>query len=374
MTIFIIGIAAFLFYMLQLTVLKHFWDRNLKIQVRFEEPVMQEGSQGWLVETIENCKRLPLPMLKVKFQCPRELIFEDTAESTVTDFYYRNEIFTVMPYQRVTRRLPFTGGKRGYYRIQGVDLLGSDLFLSQQMVKQEKAETVCMVYPRPLNRESLLPAIRQLQGEILSRWQILEDPFEYRGIREYQPFDEVKQINWKATAKTGELKVNERGYSARQGIRIFLNLQDDGVLKHEEDVENAIRLCVTLSMELLGMGNRVAVYANCPDCLTCKLLQIEASTGSSHLQTILGGLARLDITKAAFDFQTVFGETLINEKAEFLTIFISTPGAKEFEETVREYLGTGKECRWFYLYSDRKKAELSKDLESHVTKIFGEGA
>lgn len=374
MTIFIIGIAAFLFYMLQLTVLKHFWDRNLKIQVRFEEPVMQEGSQGWLVETIENCKRLPLPMLKVKFQCPRELIFEDTAESTVTDFYYRNEIFTVMPYQRVTRRLPFTGGKRGYYRIQGVDLLGSDLFLSQQMVKQEKAETVCMVYPRPLNRESLLPAIRQLQGEILSRWQILEDPFEYRGIREYQPFDEVKQINWKATAKTGELKVNERGYTARQGIRIFLNLQDDGVLKHEEDVENAIRLCVTLSMELLGMGNRVAVYANCPDCLTGKLLQIEASTGSSHLQTILGGLARLDITKAAFDFQTVFGETLINEKAEFLTIFISTPGAKEFEETVREYLGTGKECRWFYLYSDRKKAELSKDLESHVTKIFGEGA
>lgn len=374
MIIVIIGIAAFLLYLLQLTVFKHFWDKELHIQIQFETSVLQEGGQGWLMETIENRKRIPLPMLRVKFQCPRELKFDDAGQSEVTDFYYRNEIFTVRPYQRVIRRLRFTAAKRGYYRLQGMDLVGADLFLSQHMIKQEKRETVCMVYPRPLNQERTLPAIRQLQGEILSRRQYMEDPFEYRGIREYQSFDEMKQINWKATAKTGALKVNERGYTARQGIRIFLNLRDDGVLKHEEDVENAIRLCVSLSMELLEAGNRVSVYANGRDCLSGELLEIGASTGSAHMRTILGGLARLDTTKTDMDFNTAFQRILYEEKREFLTVFISTPGAKGFEETVRNYIRTGKECRWFYLYSDHKLAELPPDLERHVLRIFGEGA
>ncbi len=374
MSIVIIGIVAFLLYLLQLTVFQHFWDKKLHIQIQFENLALQEGTQGWLTETIENRKRLPMPMLRVKFQCPRELKFDDSKESTVTDFYYRNEIFTVKPYQRVVRRLRFTAAKRGYYSLQGVDLVGSDLFLSQYMVKQEKAETVCLVYPRPLNREQILPAIRQLQGELLGRRQSVEDPFEYRGIREYQSFDEMKQINWKATAKTGALKVNERGYTTRQGIRIFLNLRDDSVLRHEEDVENAIRLCVSLSMELLEAGNRVAVYANACDCLSGELLEIKASTGSAHMRTILGGLARLSTTKCELDFETAFHRLLHDEKREFLTVFISTPGAKGFAETVRDYIRTGKECRWFYLYSDRKAAELPPDLERYVWKIYGEGA
>ena len=37
----------------------------------------------------------------------------------------------------------------------------------------------------------------------------MEDPFEYRGIREYQPYDDMRSVNWKATAKTGDLKVNQ---------------------------------------------------------------------------------------------------------------------------------------------------------------------
>ena len=77
----------------------------------------------------------------------------------------------------------------------------------------------------------------QLNGEMLTRRHLLEDPFEYRGIREYQPYDDMRSINWKATAKTGDFKVNQMGYTSLKSVRIFFNIQDDNILKKEEAVE-----------------------------------------------------------------------------------------------------------------------------------------
>ena len=373
MTIIIIGIAAFLLYVLQLEIFKRFWDKNLSVTLSFQDHSLQEGEKGWLRETIENRKRLPLPMLKVKFQCSRELQFSDAGETAVTDFYYRNDIFTVMPYQKITRRLEFTGKKRGYYSIRGIDLVGADLFLSKEIHKQEKTDTICLVYPKPLDKNAILPMLRQMQGELASRRQYIEDPFEYRGIREYQPFDELKQVNWKATAKTGELKVNERGYTTRQGVRIFLNLTDDGVLKHEDALEDTIRLCVTLCMELLASGNRVAVYANSVDCITGEILQLNANTGKAHLENILRGLARLDTSKKAVDFETAFDTVLKEGREQFLTLFLSPNMEHGFQKFVQEY-GAGKgEYRWFWVTGEKNFPTLLPGLEPYTTRVFVEG-
>lgn len=373
MTIIIIGIAAFLLYVLQLEIFKRFWDKNLSVTLSFEDHSLQEGEKGWLRETIENRKRLPLPMLKVKFQCSRELQFSDAGETAVTDFYYRNDIFTVMPYQKITRRLEFTGKKRGYYSIRGIDLVGADLFLSKEIHKQEKTDTICLVYPKPLDKNAILPMLRQMQGELASRRQYIEDPFEYRGIREYQPFDELKQVNWKATAKTGELKVNERGYTTRQGVRIFLNLTDDGVLKHEDALEDTIRLCVTLCMELLASGNRVAVYANSVDCITGESLQLNANTGKAHLENILRGLARLDTSKKTVDFAENFGPVLEEGREQFLTLFLSPNMEQGFQKFVQEYGACKGEYRWLWVTGEKNFPTLLPGLEQYATRVYVEG-
>ena len=131
MTILIIGLVAAVLYIFQAQVFRRFWDRGLNVSIGFEDVALQEGEKGWLREIIENRKRLPLPMLKVKFQCSRELQFTDEANAAVTDFYYRNDIFSVMPYKKITRRLEFVARKRGYYNIRRIDLIGADLFLTK---------------------------------------------------------------------------------------------------------------------------------------------------------------------------------------------------------------------------------------------------
>ena len=73
-------------------------DEELFVSLAFSRKSTVRGESCELLETIENRKLLPLPVLKVKFQVSRQLAFEDAGtESSVTDQYYRNDVFRCVP-------------------------------------------------------------------------------------------------------------------------------------------------------------------------------------------------------------------------------------------------------------------------------------
>ena len=218
-----IGFIGFLLFVIQKRVYEKLWQRSLYVSVSFGNEPIFEGDQGELKEIIENKKRLPLSVLKVKFKTDRHLIFGNEKGSRTTDQYYRNDIFRIGGGERVTRTLKFQGGRRGYYTIDEVSLVASDLFFLSQLTADKKVKTELYVYPRPYDAARLRRSLIQMNGEMLSRRHLQEDPFEYRGIREYQPYDDMRSINWKATAKTGDFKVNQRNYTSLKSVRIFFN-------------------------------------------------------------------------------------------------------------------------------------------------------
>ena len=111
----LLGIIVFalLLYLGQKYVYAKIWQRDLKVSLSFREDGIWEGQESELSEIIENRKRLPLTMLKVKFQTDRHLVFADTKGSRTTDRYYRNDIFQIGRLEKVTRALHFTGGRSG---------------------------------------------------------------------------------------------------------------------------------------------------------------------------------------------------------------------------------------------------------------------
>ena len=54
----------------------------------------------------------------------------------------------------------------------------------------------------------ILNECTRMLGEQESRRKYLEDPFAFASIRDYTMQDPMKNINWKASAKTGDLMVN----------------------------------------------------------------------------------------------------------------------------------------------------------------------
>lgn len=365
----IIGILVFLLYMLQLNVYKRLWYKHLYVDISFTKDHIFEGEQGELQEIIENRKHLPLAMLKVKFQADRNLDFGSAKGSRTTDQYYRNDMFRIGGGERVTRTLKFQGKKRGYYIIDGADLVAADLLLTASFVKEAPTQTSFYVYPMPYDSEELRRSLIRLSGEILTRRHLLEDPFEFRGIREYQPYDNMRTINWKATARTGDLKVNRKNYTSIKYVRIFFNIQDDGIRKKEDCVEACLRIVAGLSSGFLSQGLQVSCHGNGMDIVTGNYVSVSAKGGEGQIDDIYRALARVDLEKTPVNFAETFREKILTHTSDMITCFVAPNQYDDFLELLREYQDSGRDYRWFYPVSGRKDPELPVSLQSHIQLI-----
>lgn len=364
------GAAAFFF--LQAWVYRRFWSRGLSARLAFLSESAMEGEECQLLQQVENRKTLPLPMLKVKFQLSRKLKFGDEGDAAVTDKYYRNDILSLGPNQRVTRKITFLCSARGYYRINGMDLVCSDLLLTREMVREIEGESTLYVYPKPAYSLELMAAVRKLNGEILAKRHVLEDPFEYRGIREYAPFDEMKTINWKATARMDSLMVNMKGYTSLRAVRIFVNLDDTGILQYEELLELCIRVAVRLIMELLEQGMRVSVYCNGKDCLTGEAMVMMPGAGAGHMESVNRSFARLNLSEKAWPFAETFSRELEEDGKDTATVFVSVDRSEAFQEQIGRFASAGMDFAWFCPLYPRMDAMVEEPERLHFVRLNAE--
>lgn len=364
------GLLFFLLFVLQKLVYRQLWHKNLTVDIGFAREHIFAGEESALKEIIQNKKRLPLPMLKVKFKADRHLVFGDSIEGArTTDQFYRNDMFRVGGGEKITRTLKFTGGRRGFYEIDGASLVASDIFLTSQMVEELPLHAEIYVYPRPYDSQELRRSLTQLNGEVLSRRHLLEDPFEYRGIREYQPFDDMRSINWKATAKTGELKVNQKNYTSLKSIRIFFNVEDNSIIRKEECVEASLQLVAGLSAFFLRQGIQTACYGNGVDTRTHEPLAIGARAGDGQFDTICRGLARLDLEQPTVNFAGCFEERLFSEAKGTITCFVSPNQYDDFLELLEKYADAGNDFYWFYPLPGNREPVIPEKLQKQVRFI-----
>ncbi len=371
----VIIFAAFLgalLFLLQRVLYANLWSRGVSVFFQFEKEIISTDQQVNLLEIVENHKRLPLPSLKVKFQCSRHLEFSDSQNGSVTDRYYRNDLFSVMPYQRITRTHCITCRQRGYYGIDGIDLVGVDLFFSEEMTDTRNSNAELYVIPKPLSAKALEPAFCRISGEVAARRHETEDPFTYRGIREYEPGDEIKRVNWKATAKTGELLVNERDYTKIGNVHIFLNLEDNGIFRRPELLEMSISICASLTRELLLQGIRVSIYANAADCVTGQLLSMEELTHGNCMDAVYRALARLDLEENTEKFGPCMKEKL-SESGSCYTVFISPDRHEDYLETMRSYKqNAGKDFCWICPVKSNSEKKPEEELAEQMIFIVEE--
>lgn len=342
-------LGAYAVYLLQGMLYSHFWDRGLSAKIRFARPEIGEGENCELKEVIINKKLLPIPMLHVKFQTDRNLEFQGEKNMSVSDKCYKNDIFSLMMYQKITRTLGFTAKKRGLYQIGRLDLVSSDLFMNSSLINSVENQTQLLVYPRAVDAARLSVPFKNLMGTVLTRQYSYEDPFEFRGIRQYQSYDSMKDVNWKASAKTGELKVNVHDYTARQEVILLLNVKDETQHIHEELKEESIRLANSLAALLSAKGIPVGLISNGRDILTGEELRLSAGSGRPHMQAIRERLARLDLRQAVREITEVYAEDT-QEKGRkpgsVLYVMISYSQRKELYEAFHAVGRENKGCMW----------------------------
>lgn len=297
MNILLFVLGAAIVYWLQILFCKWTWNYKLSADACFSEKQATEGDMIDLTITVENCKILPIITIKTNLEVDRGLEFQDQSNLAISDKNYRSEIFSMRGYERVQRDIQLFCAKRGYYRIDHMDFVGNDLFYSHRFLGSQKVDSTICIYPGKADARQLMVATQKMTGETVVPRSDCDDPFTFRGIRQYQSFDSIRDINWKASAKTGDLRVNIHDFTADQEIAILLDTEWDSLLRPDNLLEESIRIAASMADEFIGKGVMTSMCTNGHDCLTKEVFQIGGGVNAQHSQAIRYGLARMELAK-----------------------------------------------------------------------------
>lgn len=270
------------------------WNKNLTVTLNFMQNFVYAGEQTELTEQIENRKKLMLPVLEVAFHIDKALSFLDCENTSVSDYTYKRDIFALLGKQRITRKLSLHCIKRGYYQIDKSYLTAFSMLHRKRFSIECPADTALYVYAARTNVSDILVSCERLMGNIQCAKRLFEDPFAFSSMREYTLTDPMNTINWKASARSGELMVNTFESTLTEKVMIYLDVEDSGILKYEYLIEDSISVAATLTQKLVARGMEVGicVNVNIDDGTLPKPIYIEPAGGKKQLVTVEQMLAK----------------------------------------------------------------------------------
>ena len=294
---------------------------KLDLKVLFSKDVANYGEDIELIEVAMNRKRLPLPFIILKFESPRGLEFYDMTNVSASDHMYREDMLSMKSLSKHTRRIKVKCVKRGYYTFPRVGITTSDLFLTSRYNTDFKNDSELVVLPELAEGDFVEMLTSVTLSELQRRRTLLTDPFTLSGIREYISTDPMNTINWKASAKTGELMVNQRASTNAPKVHIFLNLEYYNQKRSVSLLEKSISLAYSYLCKLSEWGVQTSLYSNGIDPVAGAPLSADAAASSSELERKAMILGRLELKQPAVPFTEVFENFLeMTDHDDFIVV------------------------------------------------------
>lgn len=153
--------------------------------------------------------------------------------------------------------------RRGVYRLGPVQLGHWDLLGLFAFARQAGDVDELVVHPTPEKLpESWLRAIA-LNALRQPRRRFRGEGTEFYGTRRYLPGDDLRRVDWKSTARRGELIVRQYERAEATDCTVVLDLQRQVHSGADEDstLERGVKLAASVAVQLLERGSRVGLLA-----------------------------------------------------------------------------------------------------------------
>ncbi len=240
---------------------------NLYYRRHFSEQNVLFGEEVTLSLSIENAKLLPLPWLEVEDTIPRVLTIkgQKLRSGQRNDMVSLESLFSTRWYERVTRRYTIQCNARGVHTFGPTKLRSSDIFGFVSREIELSNREYLLVYPLVAPLYSFgLPA-RHPFGDRRAQQRLLEDPLRVAGMRDYVYGDNLRRINWKASARSMKLQSKVYESTTTHTLVLFLNVvsQLDIYYGIRPDLQE-LSICATASVATwaLDEGYAVGLYTN----------------------------------------------------------------------------------------------------------------
>jgi uncharacterized repeat protein (TIGR01451 family) len=154
--------------------------------------------------------------------------------------------------------------RRGYYQLGPLVLETGDLFGLHRRWRVATEPHFVLVYPKVVPLQGYDVVSRRPIGEVRMSYRLFEDPTRIAGVRRYEAGDPLNRVNWRATARTGQLHSKVYEPSTVAGATILLEFHRRSYdPRHEPNASDlAVTTAASIANALYEMGQQVGLITN----------------------------------------------------------------------------------------------------------------
>ncbi|MDD4796150.1 MAG: DUF58 domain-containing protein [Eubacteriales bacterium] len=343
-----LGIAA-----IQVAVYRWMGPKKITYQRYFSQNAVYEGDKIRMIEVLGNMKLLPMPWIRLEARISPNLSFKNQDDLRISGDFYHHSVFSMGPYQRITRTHEITCRKRGCYQMDAVSLTCGDMFGFANVSQARHVGLEVLVYPPIQDFRVLQVPSRRWQGDAVVKRYIEPDPFLVNGIRDYRPGDGVRDVHWAATARMNQLMVKTHDYTASPKLYLLVNVQrhedqwDDLTEDQHGPIEELLSLCATYAAWARGNGVETALRCNArQNILDDTRLEVDFGGGDGHFHQLMATLARIKILRRR-SFSSFLDEEILPSGVSGADIVIlSCYWSPSLEERANRLRALGNSVTW----------------------------
>ena len=278
------------------------WNKLSLEEVHYERRIEQtrvfRGEETKLRISLTNRKPVPLGKLDLEDEYPEEIEIvgaEVTPSSNPKSMIMRLHT-SISWYERIRWEYTIRCDTRGFYRFGPARMESGDLFGFFESETTHIANDYLLVYPRVVPLPELgLPPLRPL-GETRGGIEIFQDLSRPSGLREYQVGDPMKLIDWKTTARMGQLQV--RTFEPSSNFTVILVVAVETSERSWEgysptNLERVITASASIASYAAERQYSIGLFSNGVPILTDRPMKLEAASTPEQLAIILEALATI---------------------------------------------------------------------------------
>jgi uncharacterized protein (DUF58 family) len=256
--------------------------------------------------TIEvwNRKRLPLAWLRADDDASFGVVYRERelVDGARGSGALRN-VWTLAPFERVTRRFHVGAERRGVYDLGPVDLSVGDLFARQAAIEERSDRVRFIVRPRTVATGGI-ERPDQWGGVERAKAGLSEDPSRFAGVRPYAPGDPLRRVHQRASARLGTPVTKRFEPSRDREVLIVLDVQTDHgpsweIAFRPDDIEAlyviAASIARALARERAAFGIAAAGFSGAES----RFAHVPVSSSGGQAERVLDMLARLSTHPSA---------------------------------------------------------------------------
>ncbi len=262
MSLLIYAMYAFLGIVIISRILSGNWVDNVTATRKCDQLTIEEGETVSVFISLVNEGSLPISWMLVEDLLPPSARNRVAPSLTLTG----QSVDVVKLGRGKSENLVYQvqANRRGYYQIGPLVLETGDLFGLHRRYRVASDPNYLLVLPKTITLEGYDIASRRPIGEVVMTHRLFEDPTRIAGVRDYQPGDALARINWRATARTGQLQSKIYEPSSVAGATILVDFDRRSFDRKHEPYrsELSVTAAASIANALFQMGQQVGIVSN----------------------------------------------------------------------------------------------------------------